>query len=68
MTELHWKLLKFKIDDDTVTGTYAYDPVEEIVHVRSVHGSKSTQRGGSTPEALARLLLRELERERKTPL
>jgi hypothetical protein len=68
MTELDWKMLKFKIDGDTVIGTYAYDPVEEMVHVKSVHGSKSTQRAGSAPEALARLLLRELVRERKTPL
>jgi hypothetical protein len=44
----------------TVSGTYTYDASSEIVTVVYRGRKKSTQLGGSTPEAIARLLLREL--------
>jgi len=36
---------------------------DSIVTVRTAHGTKSTQIGGSTPEGLARILIRELAGE-----
>jgi hypothetical protein len=44
----------------TVRGTYTYDASSEIVTVVYRGRKKSTQLGGSTPEAIARLLLGEL--------
>jgi len=41
-----------------LTGTYTVK--DGSITVRSVHGKKSTQVGGMTPKALAKIMLREL--------
>ena len=50
--------MRFLIDDGRVlTGTYGYS--DRYVTVKTVHGSKITQRGRLPPESLARIMLRE---------
>jgi hypothetical protein len=46
-----------------VKGDYRYDPDAQIVEVRIKRGRKATQRGGSPPKSLARIMLRELVEE-----
>jgi hypothetical protein len=56
--------MPFLIDDGRVlTGTYGYS--DRYVTVKTVHGSKITQRGRLPPESLARIMLRELADEGK---
>ena len=42
-------------------GTWAL--IDDVVTVKTCDGQKSTQRGGSPPEPIARLLIRELSGE-----
>ena len=61
---LHPDRMRFLIDDGRVlTGTYGYS--DRYVTVKTVHGSKITQRGRLPPESLARIMLRELADEGK---
>jgi hypothetical protein len=48
------------IDGVLYEGTYFVQ--QQMIHVRSQFGAKATQLGGSTPEALAKLLLSEMVR------
>ena|ERR1700716_2162957 len=63
MAELDWKTLEIEINGRTVTGSYACEG--PILNVRTGNGQKATQLGGSTPESLARIMLRELAKEGK---
>jgi hypothetical protein len=63
MAELDWKTLEIEINGRTVTGSYACEG--PILNVRTGNGQKATQLGGSTPEGLARIMLRELAEEGK---
>jgi hypothetical protein len=47
-----------------IVGRFSYDPECDLLNVRSFYGKKSTQLGGSRPESLAGLLLRELHSDR----
>ena len=59
-----WKNIEIQIDGRTVRGTYYVE--KGIVTVTTLYGRKSTQVGGSSPESIARLLLRSLDAEGKT--
>ena len=48
----------------TLFGHYTVDTDHDMVTVRSPYGTKSTQIGGSPPEMLAKILLRELAEDR----
>ena len=41
-------------------GTGSWAIIDGLVMVRTAHGTKATQIGGSNPEGLARILIREL--------
>ena len=44
-------------------GTGSWAIIDGTVFVRTAHGQKATQIGGSNPEGLARILIRELAGE-----
>ena len=44
-------------------GTGSWAVIDGMVFVRTAHGQKATQVGGSPPETIARLLIRELAGE-----
>jgi hypothetical protein len=44
-------------------GTGSWAVIDGMVFVRTAHGTKATQVGGSPPETIARLLIRELAGE-----
>ena len=44
-------------------GPGSWAVIDGIVFVRTAHGTKATQLGGSPPEIIARLLIRELSGE-----
>jgi hypothetical protein len=60
-----WRTLKIKVDGRSVTGSYAHNRWDKLIEVRTEKGSKITQLRGSSPQGLARLLLRELADEGK---
>lgn len=45
-------------------GTWAL--IDDVVTVKTCDGQKSTQRGGSPPQTIARILLYELANERRS--
>jgi hypothetical protein len=61
-----WKRLKVEHGCRVFLGSYAYTEVDQIVEVRSIKGEhRARHLVGSTPEALARLMLIELADEGK---
>jgi hypothetical protein len=44
-------------------GTGSWAVIDGMVFVRTAHGTKATQLGGSPPETIAKLLIRELAGE-----
>jgi hypothetical protein len=50
------------VDGVTLVGKWSVDPKHEIITVRNAFGfgTKSTQLGGSLPQCLAMIMLREL--------
>jgi hypothetical protein len=48
----------------TLIGTYSI--VDDVITVKTAFGNKSTQAGGSYPETLARIMLRELFDDMRT--
>jgi hypothetical protein len=57
-----WKPVEIKVHGRKVRGTYYVE--NGIVTVTSLYGEKSKQVGNSSPESIARLLLRNLHDER----
>lgn len=53
-----WKDIEIKVHGRKVRGIYYIE--KGIVTVTSLYGEKSRQVGGSSPESIARLLLRNL--------
>jgi hypothetical protein len=60
-----WRTLKIRIDGRSVVGSYSHSRWDQLLEVRTANGSKITQLGGSSPQVLAKLLLRELADEEK---
>lgn len=60
--------LVHRIVDGNVTlfGKYSVDAETDMVTVHSPYGSKSTQLGGSPPQCLATIMLREMYQDRCT--
>jgi hypothetical protein len=58
-----WEEIAIRFEGRMVTGSYAL--FDEIVEVRTPHGSKATQLRNSSPFAIAKILLRELAMEGK---
>jgi hypothetical protein len=59
-----WKTVKAVHEERVLVGSYAYTEANQIVEVRSIIGERKARRlVGSTPEALARLMLIELADE-----
>jgi hypothetical protein len=61
-----WKKLKVEHEHRVLLGSYAHTEADQTVEIRSLNGERKA-RGlvGSTPEALARLMLIELADEGK---
>ncbi len=58
------KEVTINIGDQTYTGSYTVTGGKHpIVKISSEYGTKTTQVGGSTPETIARIMLRELVEE-----
>jgi hypothetical protein len=61
-----WRALKFDHAGHTIVGSYAYNKTDQTIQVRNLKGSsKTTDLGGMTPEALAKLMLIEMADEGK---
>jgi hypothetical protein len=63
-----WRRLKIEVEGRSVVGSYSHNRWYKLVEVKTVKGSKITKLvvpGGSSPQVLARLLLRELAKEGK---
>jgi hypothetical protein len=62
-SQITWTEITTQFSGRTVTGSYSLDG--GVVEVRTAHGAKATQLGGSPVEVMARRLLRELAAEVK---
>jgi hypothetical protein len=61
-----WKRLRAEQGHRVLLGSYAYSEIDQIVEVRSIKGEhRARHLVGSTPEALAQLMLIELADEGK---
>ena len=58
-----WSAITTEYNGRTIKGSFKF--IDGMVNVRTLHGSKTTQSGGHTPEQMAKNLLRELAREGK---
>jgi hypothetical protein len=58
-----WRRIEIRIGGSVVRGSWGHDG--SMVQVRTLHGQKTTQIGGSRPITLARIMLRELAEEGK---
>jgi hypothetical protein len=58
-----WEVVTAECDGKTIKGSYR--KIGNMVTVKTLHGSKTTQLGGLTPDYLAKMLLRELARKGK---
>ena len=57
-----WSTIEIVVDSGRVRGSWAHDGY--LVQVRTPYGDKTTQIGSTRPKALARMMLRELAKER----
>ena len=60
-----WRALSVLHEGRKLYGSYAYIAVEQVVQVRTPKGEKSAAVNGSTPDAVARVLLVEMAKEGK---
>jgi hypothetical protein len=55
-----WRTLQIEVDRRSVFGSYSHNKYDKLVEVRTEKGSKIARLGGSSPQVVARQLLREL--------
>ena len=58
-----WQTIEIRVGGRVVRGSWGHDG--SMAQVRTLHGQKTTQIGGSGPITLARIMLRELAEEGK---
>ncbi len=60
-----WRAFSVFHEGRKLFGSYAYIAVQQLVEVRTPKGKKSAPVDGSTPDAVARVLLVEMAKEGK---
>jgi hypothetical protein len=58
-----WRTLEIKIDGRLIIGSYSHNKYYKLLEVRTEKASKISWLGGSSPQVVARTLLREMAKE-----